>query len=111
MIFGIKTRKELKKEIEDLKTKLDKAYFDLPLSRVNVVFDNRPIDTLKATIEIHDYDAGIMSDDRVMDILESNISKCLRKYITVESYHYPMELVQRITGTLMVVVPEKGGEQ
>ena len=107
MIFGIKTRKELKKEIEDLKTALNKAYFDLPMSRVNVVFDNRPIDKIKAVIEIRDCDVGAMSDDCVMDIMESKISQKLRKYITVESYHDQMELVHRIAGTLMVVVPKE----
>lgn len=108
MIFGIKTRKELKKEIKDLKAKLDKAHFDLLMSKVNVVFDNRPIETIKAVIEIYDYDARNISDDCVMDILESKISQELRKYkyITVKSYYDPMELVHRISGTLMVVVPE-----
>ena len=110
MIFGIKTRKELKKEIKDLKTALDKAYFDLPLSRVNVVFDNRPIATLKAGIDIYDYDARSISGDCVIDILESKISHGLREYMTVESCYDPRESAHRITGTLMVVVP-KGKER
>lgn len=109
MIFGIKTRKELKKEIEDLKDRLSKANFDLPLSRVNVVFDNRPIAKLEAGIDIYDYDARSISDDYVMDMLESKISQGLREYMTIKSDHDPMAFVHRITGTLMVVVP-KGKE-
>lgn len=109
MIFGIKTRKELKREIEDLKDRLSKANFDLPMSRVNVVFDNRPIATLKAAIDIYDYDARNLSDDYVMDILESKISQELREYMTIKLDHDPMRLAHRITGTLMVVVP-KGKE-
>ena len=108
MIFGIKTRKELKKEIEDLKTKLDKAHFDLPLSRVNVVFDNRPIATLKAVIEISDHSINLISDDYIMDLIASKISEELRQYITLNLYHDPMELVHRFSGTLNVVVPTRG---
>ena len=109
MIFGIKTRKELKKEIEDLKTALSMAHFDLPMSRVNVVFDNRPIDTVSAVVEISDY--ATSQDDRVLSMIQSKLSEDLRKYITVKSYHDPMRLAHRFVGTIKVIVPRKDDDE
>lgn len=115
MIFGIKTRKELKKEIEELNTEcarlkrmLDKAHFDMPMSKVNVVFDNRPIDTISAVLEVGEYAAKDIPENTIMDMLRSRLSWQLDKYIEIESCHDPMELVCRIRGTIRVVIPEGG---
>lgn len=113
MIFGIKTRKDLKKEIEeltkeskDLKKRLDEAAFDVPLQRVKVVLDNRTVQKVEAVLEISDYAARNIPDDCIMEMIQSKIAEELRKYITIQSYHDPMELVHMVKGTLEVVVPK-----
>ena len=106
MIFGIKTRKELKKEIEELKDQLAAASLEKPIYH-KVVCEHFPLETLSTELSISYHNMNNLPHDYIMDTLESNISHGLRNYMDIETSHDLINSAYRIGGTLTVVVPRR----
>ena len=112
MIFGIKTRKDLKKEIEGLNKKLEEYRQLDSIRKVTVVPTTRPLVRLRACCVVPMFlcdEYPEVAQENVQKSLAAGIGKDLMKYMEVESFDDPFSRTQNYTGTLTVVVPEKGG--
>lgn len=111
MIFGIKTRKDLKKEIDELNKKLEEYRHSESIRKVTVVPVTRPLVRLRTCCVVPMFlcdQCPDVAQENIQRSLEDGISKDLMKYMEVESFDDPFSRTQNFTGTLTVVVPEKG---
>jgi len=120
MIFGIKTRKDFKKEIEkchieiaELNKQLREYCHSESIRKVTIVPTTRPLTKLQACCIVPTTFYGATTKEMmpvdVTETLETEISKGLINYMDIDVTSDLFGLNKQIIGTLTVVVPEKGG--
>ena len=110
MIFGIKTRKDLKNEIKKLNEQLEEYRGSELVRKVNIVPTTLPLARLKVSCKIPAFLCDKhpeLADENIQRSLEDGIKKDLVKYMEIDIFDDPLDMAKQITGTLTVVVPEK----